>query len=64
MKIAVYRVDTGAILRVVKCNPDDCDLQAGDGEAWVECDDHFDHTHKIVDGAIVEIGGGANANLA
>lgn len=62
MKIAVYCVESGNILRVVKCDPDHVDLQVGPGEAFVECDDHSDLTHRVEAGLLVEIEGGSNAD--
>lgn len=62
MKIAVYRIDTGSIVRIVKCTPQDAQLQAGEGEAFVECDDHFDHIHRVENGELVEIKGADDAN--
>lgn len=55
MKCAVYRPDTGEILRTVLCGAGQMEAQARDGEAVCEVSAGVrDDTHRIVDGRAVE----------
>lgn len=56
MRVAVYEVTTGEILRVVVCPEAAVGRQAGDGEAVLECGpDVSDATHRVVDGEVAPL---------
>ena len=55
MKCAVYRPETGEIMRTVLCAPGQMEVQARGGEAVCEVAAEVrDDTHRIVDGRAVE----------
>ncbi|CCC99352.1 hypothetical protein FBZ85_11645 [Azospirillum brasilense] len=55
MRYAVYRPDTGEILRTGYCGRSAMEAQARTGEAATEvAPDVSDETHRIVDGQAVE----------
>lgn len=49
MKVAIYNIETGAIVRMVECHADNVANQCGDGESYKLTESTVDDEHHYID---------------